>query len=237
MKIPTNWVLPPAIAARLGEKSGRQRALLEDGHLLLVLHRLPMEDSREREGVLFWRLPNGHWQCSDAKPGLEALQEHLETYAEAVDDLEARYDKADDAAGFYRVLDTLTPIHRAAANLHGALQCARQGVPKARELISLRDTATDIDHASELLLADVKNALDYLVARHNEEQAHRANEMAHAGNRLNWLAAVFLPLTAVTSIFGMNLHSGLEMAPPWVFWIILIFGALLGFLMRGLLPR
>ncbi len=31
--------------------------------------------------------------------------------------------------------------------------------------------------------------------------------------------------TAVASVFGMNLRSGLEEAPPWMFWLVL-FGSM-----------
>jgi Mg2+ and Co2+ transporter CorA len=59
--------------------------------------------------------------------------------------------------------------------------------------------------------------------------------MTRAGHRLNFLAAIFLPLTAVASVFGMSLPSGLENSPTWVFWSVLLFGLLLGIVIRGLL--
>jgi len=35
------------------------------------------------------------------------------------------------------------------------------------------------------------------------------------------MAAIFLPLTAVSRVFGMNLQSDLENSPPRMFWLIL----------------
>jgi hypothetical protein len=42
MKLPQTWNLPVEIKQRFGQKrSGKQRAMLADGHLLLVLHKAP----------------------------------------------------------------------------------------------------------------------------------------------------------------------------------------------------
>lgn len=210
--------------------------MLAEGHLLLVLHRLPdPNQDLKREGILFWRTPDGEWKVSDGRSGVGALRTHLETYIHAAEELEADYERAADAVSYFRILEAITPLHRAAVNCHAALQSAREGLPEARELITLRDIAGDVERATELLQADAKNALDYQVARQNEEQARAANESANAGHRLNLLAALFLPLTAVTSIFGMSLPNGLEGAPSWVYWSIVAFGLVLGFVVRGFL--
>jgi len=48
MKVPTNWGLPEEIKRRFGLKgAGHQRAMIAEGHLLLILHELPLE---KREG-------------------------------------------------------------------------------------------------------------------------------------------------------------------------------------------
>ena len=50
MIIPPTWNLPEAIRVRLGQSTyGRQRAIVEEGHLLLVLHKPPGPDDRGRE--------------------------------------------------------------------------------------------------------------------------------------------------------------------------------------------
>jgi hypothetical protein len=43
--VPPSWEVPPQFRERLGERVGRQRAMLADGHLLLVLHRPPKKDA------------------------------------------------------------------------------------------------------------------------------------------------------------------------------------------------
>ena len=47
------------------------------------------------------------------------------------------------------------------------------------------------------------------------------------------LAAIFFPLTASTSAFGVSLSCGLQEAPAWVSWVIFGFGLLLGFVIRA----
>jgi Mg2+ and Co2+ transporter CorA len=226
MNVPPGWALPEAIAVRLGERSGRQRAMTSDGHLLLVLHQVPGEDSAERKGAFFWRSEDGQWHAGDGGHGVVAVQSHLSTYDQAVEQLEADYDRARTAREYFRILETIVPLHRAASNQHAALQAARESLPEVREIISLRDLAGDIERAAELLHADVKNALDFRVAEQAEQQAKSAHEMSEAGHRLNLLAALFLPASVIGGAFGTSLNSGLENAPTWLFWAVL-FGSLL----------
>ena len=57
--------LPAEIKERFGQKrSGRQRAMVAEDHLLLVLHKVPQPGKREREGIFFWRKPDGSWDSS-----------------------------------------------------------------------------------------------------------------------------------------------------------------------------
>ena len=75
--LPPTWDVPAEFRERLGEKVGRQRAMLADGHLLLVLHRPPKGNDPERTGRVFWRKPDGAWQSSDLGNGVAALSRHL----------------------------------------------------------------------------------------------------------------------------------------------------------------
>jgi Mg2+ and Co2+ transporter CorA len=235
MQLPPGWELPDSIRVRLGDSAGKQRAMIEEEHLLLILHKTPAPGATTaREAAFFWRDPDGDWKASNGKAGLGALKNHLAEYERAVDELDTQLDKAQDAAALFRVLEAAVPLHRAAKNQHAALQAAREALPTVREIIVLRDAASEIDRHSELLEIDARNAVDYRIARQGEEQNRLSLEMTRAGHRLNFLAALFLPLTAVASVFGMNLPSGLEQSPTWLFWSVLGFGLLLGFILRGL---
>jgi hypothetical protein len=44
--------------------------------------------------------------------------------------------------------------------------------------------------------------------------------IARTGHRLNPLAAVFLPVSTIGGLFGMNLHNGFENAGPALFWLV-----------------
>jgi Mg2+ and Co2+ transporter CorA len=70
-------------------------------------------------------------------------------------------------------------------------------------------------------------------AREAEEQARLSKEAVRASHRLNILAALFFPLTAIASIFGMQLWHGLDERSPAMFWIIFAVGAALGFGMKS----
>lgn len=234
MIIPPTWSLPDAIRARLGQTTyGRQRAIVEDGHLLLVLHQPPGADDSRREGVLFWRNPAGDWQFSRGGPGPGALKRHVQAYAELEGRLTQDYEKAADTTALFDLVETLTPLARAARNMYQALQAAREAVKGDTFLIEMRDLAYEVDRNLELLLEDVRNAIQYRMARESEEQAKLSKEAVHASHRLNILAALFFPLTAIASLFGMNLAHGLNPHSPLMFWLIFVAGTGLGFGMKS----
>lgn len=229
--------MPEAVTERLGESVGRQRAIVEDGHLLLVLHKLPSAEGSKRQGVLFWRNGEGEWKSSEGREGVGALRVHLEAYSKAVEALDESYEKVQGAHDLFVILESTLPISRAAKNQATALQTARESLPEAREIISLRDMASDIERAAELVYTDAKNALDYQIARQGEEQSRLSHELSEAGHRLNLLAALFLPLSVIGGLFANSLHTGLEDAPSWVFWMMIASALLLGFALRGKAPR
>jgi Mg2+ and Co2+ transporter CorA len=203
--------------------------MFHEGHLLLILHEVPEPGRPERHGLLFWRDPAGNWRSTQGA-GLHRVAAVVDHYVARLDALEARFESARDATALFEVLRHGSPLRRATTNLRRALQQAREAVG-GRELIALRDQADELVLASELLLTDSKNALDYTMARQAEEQSRVDRAMAANGERLNRLAAIFLPLTLLASLFGMNLPSGLERTGPHLFWAIIGGGLLLGFVM------
>ena len=229
MRVPSQWKLPPELIERLGARTaGRQRALAAVGHLLLILHAPPGRDEHDRVAVYFWRSPDGKWLHSGRGDGIVCLSEHLARYRDEEDRIELAYRHARCASDYFRLLEDLVPLLRSARNQHAALQSAREMVSGDRELISLRDEAGELERAFEILYADTKNALDFDMARMAEAQARLGEETVRAGHRLNILAALFLPLSAVTGVFGMNLPLGLEDATGWMSFAVLGGSALIG---------
>jgi hypothetical protein len=234
MIIPPTWSLPEAIRFRLGQTTyGRQRAIVEDGHLLLVLHKPPGADDTGREGVLFWRSPSGEWQWSKGTAGQNALKRHVQGYAELAAKLEQDYESACDIGQLFDIVEALTPLTRAARNMHLALQTAREANKNEPFLVEMRDLAYESDRNFELLLEDVRNCIQYRTAREAEQQAQLSKEAVSASHRLNVLAAMFFPLTALASIFGMQLAHGLNERNPLNFWIVFAIGIGLGFAMKS----
>ncbi len=87
MKAPPGWDIPLEIRARLGDRSGRQRVFDADGHIVMVLHRVPQPKTHDREGVFFWRTPAGEWHSSSRGQPLGQLKKLIEEYQQAVDEL------------------------------------------------------------------------------------------------------------------------------------------------------
>ena len=233
MNLPILWELPEEIKERFGERSaGKQRAMLADGHLLLVLHKAPTRGQQRRHGIFFWRKPSGEWESSGKMDGLRGLRKHIDAYSKAEDRFSEEYEQAKTAEDYFRILEEMAPLHHAARNLHATLQAAREGIPDDRDIIDLRDWAYELERTLDLLYADAKNALDFHIAKKAEDQARLSLRSIQTANRLNILAAIFFPLTAISSVFGMNLRSGLEGPSSAMFWFVFLIGIALGFVTR-----
>jgi hypothetical protein len=227
MIIPPGLNLPDSIRVRLGQNTfGRQRIIFEDGQLLLVLHRPPEADDRQREGVLFWRNPEGIWKWTRGPNGGPALAAHVQAYADREAALTSAVDKADDTETLYKLQAEITPLARSARNMHNTLQAARDAVKSEKLLIELRDRAYELERNLELLLEDVRNTIQYRTVREAEEQSRLTAETLRASHRLNTLAAWFLPLTALTGIFSMDLFKGLDASAAA--WSIAVVGVAIG---------
>ena len=236
--IPPTWDVPATFRSRLGNSVGRQRSMLADGHLLLVLHAPPQPDQDDRQGRFFWRKPDGNWVSDQLGGGPSAVNRHLEEYDQLIDRLEIQEQQAKNARDYFEVMEALTPLHRAAGNLYLALQEARKQCPEAREVIDMRDRAYEIQRSAELLSSGCKNALDYQMAKQAEEQARASQHMAVAAHRLNLLAAFFFPLATIAGLFGMEIRSGIERLPePQTFIAVVAIGLLFGAILTALLIR
>lgn len=205
--LPMNWETPELFRERLGKSVGRQRPMAADGHLLLVLHAPPRVESTTRVGRFFWRDADGNWKSNELGNGIAALGKHLDEYNTILAALDRMEEEAETAANNFLVLELLAPLLRSARNQHRVLQEARKMCPEYRELIDLRDRAYAIERSAELLYGETKNSLDLIVAKQAEEQAEAGRRMAESSHRLNILAAVFLPILAITAILGVDLAT------------------------------
>lgn len=230
--IPSQWNVPQKFRSRMGEAAGRQRVMVEDGQILLVLHEVPRPGAPERSARLFWRDKLGAWKTSGMGNGVGPLREHLGAFERAVDLLEAAGKRATSAKEWFSVLKSATPLQRSVHHLARVLQAAREAVDD-RELINLRDRAGDAERAIDLLTLEARDAIDFVTARQAEAQAAVSLELARESHKLNVIAAVFLPITALASIFSMTLKSGLESWGTWLFWLIVATGIGIGMYMRS----
>lgn len=208
--LPATWDIPEVFRDRVGESAGRQRAMFEDQHLLLILHAPPGPTDESREGRFFWRKPDGTWSSTTKTKGPGALAAHLQEYDTVLDSLDEREERAQSADDYFELTRRLNPIVRATRNLHSALQQAREMVRGDKQIINYRDQAYALERRAELLAGDAKSTLEYAIAKRSEEQAKTSERMAVAAHRLNLLAAFFFPLATLSAIFGTNLRHGLE---------------------------
>ena len=239
--IPASWEVPATFRNRLGNQVGRQRAMISDGHLLQILHSPPEPDQNDRNGRLFWRLPDGTWKVNCPDSPIKSLHAHLKDYRQRIEKLEEKEESAKTSDEYFQVVSDLLPLYRAARNMHAALQTARQEIKEAKDIINFRDEAYEIERLSELLNADAKNELDFLIVCRAEEQARIGYEMGISSHRLNLLVAFFFPIATLSSIFGTNLVNGLESVDrktgPILFLTMLASGLLFGLILTLAITR
>jgi hypothetical protein len=239
--LPPTWAVPDVFRRRLGEQAGRQRAMHEEGHLLLVLHGPPSPDSPAREGRFFWRDAAGAWTPPGTAPSQPGVAQLLAEYEKAIERLQEAEDDAKTARDYFDLLNRLNPLVRAARNMYETLQDGREAVPNDRQLLLWRDRAYTISRSAELLHNDAKNALDFAVAERAEQEAESSRRALTAAHRLNTLAACFFPIATLAAIFGVNLTHGLEgydtAYAPLPLLAILVGGLLLGLVLMAFINR
>ena len=227
---PRIWQIPIEIRRRLSGRVGRQRTISFEDHLVMVLHRVPDRRAPRQAGVYFWRSPAGEWCYSEQGAGFAALEQLVDDYEASVVQLEQSHESAVSTKEWFSLLEQVGPILRASRNLHDALTHAVEETvadQQRLELQALCDQASEIERSAELLQTDIQHAIQYSMARQSELQAVFGRAQSRAAHRLNILAAIFLPLATVSSVFGMNLTSGVE-STPFLFWLILSIGLALG---------
>jgi hypothetical protein len=236
--VPALWQLPDAFRRRLGNSVGRQRIMMDDGHLLIVAHEVPTANQPTRRGILFWRSPDGEWKASNGEPGKIAINNLLDRYErrlEEFDKLEAAATKADQ---YLPLLDGLGPLLRSSRNLYEVLQEARKAAEGFEELIDVRNRAYDMSRSVELLHQDARNGMDVAVVRRAEQQAAASERMALASYRLNKMAAIFFPLATLAAIFSTTLTEGWSWSQTEMpFAMFLITGVMLGFILLNFVNR
>src|SRR5690349_17638333 len=120
--LPSTWKVPEVFRARLGEQAGRQRMMSADGHLLLILHKVPQPGESDRESVLFWRDQTGAWKSTGTGAGLAELKSLLNEYSDYVNKLEDRIQEPPSSKTYFEILHVTAPLLRSARNMHLALQ-------------------------------------------------------------------------------------------------------------------
>jgi len=226
--IPENWDIPVAISDRVSDVLGTQRCLEAEGHLVLILHKLPDTDSTRRNLRLFWRSPDGTWTSNGMGTGIKALQEHVAEFNTRVVQLEKEEDRAVSAKDFFQIRREISPIYRTTRHMSVTIERASELCADDRGLLICRNLASTVVRTAELLKEDATHSLEYFMAKQAESQAL-------ASHRLNLIAAIFFPILAFAAIFGMNLEHGFEHESIWLFWLVVVIGIVTGLVMQSLI--
>ncbi len=229
--LPADWNVPQVFRNRVGQRVGRQRAMFTDGHLLLLLHRIPDGVRLQRQSNIFWRDPGGNWK-SDRGDGVEALNRHITEFETLIDKLTAQVEKARGVEDYFAVMEIEIELKYSTNNLHKTLQQAREMIAGDKDIIDFRDRTGEIEYNANMLFADTRNELDFAIVKRNDEQTRNSHHMARSAHRLNVLAALFFPIMTICAVFGMNLKFGLETEyVPIPFFASIVAGLIIGCLL------
>lgn len=232
--VPDTWPMPAELKAKVGARVGRQRLLAHQGHQLMVLHQLPKAHARDRQAAVFWRNPEGAWRCFPGRDNASTLREHLEALATALEGLDDKVEQAKSATDFLGIIRVARPLQRYTRNCHAVISQLRDAVPDDAEVLAARDRAYELERLAENVCDDADNGMQHTIAQHTEEQAALSERIAKESHRLNLLAAIALPVTAMSSVLGMNLSNGLEGLPePVSFWTIVTITVCVGLFVRS----
>ncbi len=157
------------------------------------------------------------------------LKRHIQSFAEMETKLAAEFENTGDIKVIFDLVEALAPLARSTRNLQIAVQDAREAIKGDPFIIEMRDLAYDAERNIDLLLEDVRLGIQYRTAREEEKQAKAGQDALRASHRLNVLAALFLPVTALASIFGMNFVHPLDDKNGMHWWLVLAAGVVLGF--------
>jgi len=232
--IPKTWDLPDSIRKRLGATIGKQRLMNEDGHVLLLLHQPPRaEDDEVRAAMVIWRNPAGEWKSAPSGGGLTGLEAHIALYRNSIHSLDEEVESARTARNYFDVMRRMHPMQRSTRSMLEVIQATRQALPDETRVINLRDQAADLERAIELIAADAKAGMDFTLAEAASQQAQAAELANIEARRLNRLAAFFLPLATLFSIFGMNSPESIYQNGSFI--PVLLAGLLLGLIARAMI--
>lgn len=224
--VPEGFDLEEGLRDQLSGRSGTQRYLEGEAEALMIVHDLPAPRVPEREALVYWRGSDGAWKGPAGGEGLRELSAQLDRFQEKIDEYEAQIDETEEISEVFEMIRHAGPIARSMRNLAGVLEAAVNADGENRRLIGLRDRAREIQRAAELLYHDAKLTLDFWQAESAEDHQEAAERLNVIAYRLNLMAGFFLPLVAMGSLLGMNVHIP-EFLLPW-FWGILLAGMVFG---------
>ncbi|BDS06383.1 hypothetical protein NT6N_14230 [Oceaniferula spumae] len=229
--IPESWAVPESMHHGIGKKAGRQKMIEEDGHILLILHQLPvLGDDGRRKRSLFWRNPEGEWKSKRHGDGIAALQEHVGIFSKAVEKVDAKLDVSTDAGDYLEVLRAATPLHRSCRNMLNVLEQLRDVLPADADVMSLRDWALGLERSTEFIASDARHGMDFCMAESAERQARASKEAGDEARLLNRLVAFFFPVATLAAIGGMNPPN--EVFGSTQIWMILGIGMIAGLVLH-----
>lgn len=220
LKLPTHFNIEPELREQLTTRPGVQRCVEGNEELLLIAHDVPRPGTPEKV-ILFWRRHDGRWVQPDG-PGISELEDLLARYMDAIDAQQEIVSRAAGAAAVFGVLRHAGPLARSLEELVRALEQALSFDPDDRPVRTCRDRALEIHRAADLLHGDARATLDFLRTEQGEAFVKSMERIGRTVNRLNVLIVVFLPMTALGVILGVN--AGVPLFVKIVLWALFLAG-------------
>jgi hypothetical protein len=215
---------------RLTDQPRLQRAAIAHDLILMVLQKPPCPGMSRCEAVVFWRKPDGHWQCSQGGTALSGLEQLVNDYDAAIAQIQEEWEPSTDPHTLLQSLSKVRRFWRASLNLRDALQEATLAISGKQGRLRLQrlcDRASDIARSSETLRTKGVNALKIYFAKQREVRANAHRELVRSGRRLNVATGILLLLSGLAILGGISLQHGIEASTLCMLGLTLAGGILL----------
>jgi len=204
-----------------------------DGTRLVTLRRQPLQSPRD----VLAAIDRGHGPCDAGRMISDLIEAVIDQMSHAIVDTNDEIDKLEDAdleSDAAATLDAISDIRRNCLALkrhmapqHEALETISRTAPAWFGKKNRREIIESIDRMRRFL-DDLDISKESALVLQDDIRARAVAQSGRTNFLLTLVASIFLPLTFITGLLGMNVSGIPSATDPHAFWIVIgLCGAIL----------
>ncbi len=214
--------VPEFVREKLGATSKRQRFERFSDGWILVIHRVPeLGDAHDRVSLVRYAQGDGP---VEKFPGDLSLEAAMEEYGERMAQFEEQLEDELMLDELFEFRRALFPLARALRNAARVIEEAHTHLGKKAPFRVANELSHELMRRLELLESDLAADIGIEQSEIARAQADASRKLERRSDFLNTLVGIFLPITAITSAFGMNFSSGFDGEAVINFWTVVLVG-------------